>query len=113
MVNAASIAVSVPAGADKPNMSTGLIKPVTAVLKALASGTAGSAPFGGQGADMFGGLSMEAPSVGPSQAGMDGLLGLGPTAPAVSPSAPASADLFGGLSVGGKRSCLPLALDAS
>ena len=63
---------------------------------------------------MFGGLSMEAPSVSPSLTGMDGLLGLGnrPQAPVMLPAASASADLFGGLSVGGKRSCLPLAVDA-
>ena len=52
---------------------------------------------------MFGGLSMESPSVSHSQSGMNGLLGLGtsPQAPAMPPAAPASADLFGGLSVGG------------
>lgn len=58
---------------------------------------------------------MEAPSVSHSQAGMNGLLGLGasPQAPPMSPAAPASADLFGGLSVGGKHTCLLIfALDA-
>lgn len=74
---------------------------------------AGGAPGGGQVADMFGGLSMETPSASHSQSGMNGLLGLGttPQAPAMSPAAPASADLFGGLSVGGKHTCL-LAVDA-
>lgn len=97
-------------------MSSGLIKydSCTTDIKTSDSGIAGSAAAGGQAADMFGGLSMEAPSVGPSLAGMDGLLGLGasPQAPTVSPAAPASADLFGGLSVGGKRSCLPPAISA-
>ena len=70
--------------------------------------TVGSAAFGGQQADMFGGLSLEAPSDGPNQSGMDALLGIGSSpqapaqAPAQSPAAAASADLFGGLSVGGK-----------
>ena len=68
----------------------------------------GSAPFGGPQADMFGGLSLEAPPAGLSQSGMDALMGLGSSpqapaqAPAHSPAAAASADLFGGLSVGGK-----------
>ncbi|KAL3140272.1 hypothetical protein ABBQ38_004540 [Trebouxia sp. C0009 RCD-2024] len=62
----------------------------------------GSAPEG-QAADMFGGLSMEAPSAAQSQSGLDALMGLGtstPQPPAQAPAAPASADLFGGLSVG-------------
>ena len=63
---------------------------------------------------MFGGLSLEAPPAPHSQSGMDGLLGLGTSsqAPAESPAAPASADLFGGLSVGGKLTCQPPAVDA-
>ena len=54
--------------------------------------------------DMFGGLSLEAPAAGPSQTGLDALMGLGsPQAPLQSPSAGVGADLFGGLSVGGKQ----------
>lgn len=53
------------------------------------------------GADLFGGLSVEASAVGPSQTGLDALMGLGsPQAPVQSPAAGASTDLFGGLSVG-------------
>lgn len=52
---------------------------------------------------MFGGLSLEAPAAGPSQTGLDALMGLGsPQAPLQSPSAGVG-DLFGGLSVGGKQ----------
>ncbi|DBA95962.1 TPA: hypothetical protein ACH3X1_001480 [Trebouxia sp. C0004] len=52
-------------------------------------------------ADMFGGLSLEAPAAGPSQTGLDALMELGsPQAPVQSPAAGASTDLFGGLSVG-------------
>ena len=66
---------------------------------------AGSAASGvGQQPDMFGGLSLEAPAARPSQSGLDALMGLGsPAAPLQSPAAAASADLFGGLSVGSKR----------
>ena len=105
---------SATAGSDKPNTSTGLVKfdSCNAVTKTARSGTAGRAAVGGQAADMFGGLSMEAPSVSPSLTGMDGLLGLASNPQGMSPAAPASADLFGGLSVGGKRRCLPPAFDA-
>ncbi|KAA6426541.1 MAG: VHS domain-containing protein [Trebouxia sp. A1-2] len=56
---------------------------------------------GAQQADMFGGLSLEGPAAGPSQIGLDALMGLGsPQALVQSPAAGASTDLFGGLSVG-------------
>ncbi len=59
--------------------------------------------FGGQQADMFGGLSLEAPAAASGQTGMDALMGLAsPQPPAQSPSAAGAADLFGGLSLGGK-----------
>ena len=64
-----------------------------------------AAVSGAQQADMFGGLSLEAPAAGPSQTGhLDALMGLGsPQAPMQSPAAGASTDLFGGLSVGGQQ----------
>ena len=53
---------------------------------------------------MFGGLSVEGPAAGHSQAGLDALMGLGsPQAPMQSPAAGASTDLFGGLSFGGQQ----------
>lgn len=53
---------------------------------------------------MFGGLSLEGPAAGPSQIGLDALMGLGsPQALVQSPAAGASTDLFGGLSVGGQQ----------
>ncbi|DBA99312.1 hypothetical protein WJX82_003226 [Trebouxia sp. C0006] len=56
---------------------------------------------GAQQADMFGGLSLEAPAAGSSQTGLDALMGLGSHhAPVQSPAAGPSTDLFGGLSVG-------------
>lgn len=56
---------------------------------------------GAQQADMFGGLSVESPAAGHSQAGLDALMGLGsPQAPMQSSAAGASTDLFGGLSFG-------------
>ncbi len=66
-----------------------------------------AAVAGAQQADMFGGLSLEAPAAGPSQTGLDALMGLGsPQAPVQSPTAGASTDLFGGLSVGGQQLCI-------
>ncbi len=66
-----------------------------------------AAVAGAQQADMFGGLSLEAPAAGPSQTGLDALMGLGsPQAPVQSPAAGASTDLFGGLSVGGQQLCI-------
>lgn len=53
---------------------------------------------------MFGGLSLEAPASGPSQTGLDALMGMGtPQAAMQSPAATAAHDLFGGLSVGGRQ----------
>ena len=65
----------------------------------------------GQAADMFGGLSIEPSSAPQTQSGLDALMGLGPThprPPAQPVAAPASADLFGGLSVDGEPFCLPV-----
>lgn len=63
-----------------------------------------AAVSGAQQADMFGGLSLEAPAAGSSQTGLDALMGLGShQAPVQSPAAGPSTDLFGGLSVGGQQ----------